>query len=215
MPEYGTVNYWEERYKKEPNTNFDWYITYTSFKSVINSLLDENHRILVVGCGNSRLSQQLHDDGFKHVTSIDISQWVIDQMQEKYRETCPDLEWQVMDVKRLDFPSESFDVVIDKGTIDAILCGKDSFDNAHAAHKEIQRVLQPNGTYINITYGTPEARLDHFKQPGLNWNIEFKTIPKSHVGTDADAEDHSNYFYVYILSGKSSSNGTEDSTNIE
>ncbi|KAL0210039.1 hypothetical protein P9112_010123 [Eukaryota sp. TZLM1-RC] len=199
MPEYADPHYWNERYKKEPNTNFDWYLTYVNLREILAPHLNENARILVVGCGNSRLSYQLYEEGYKNIVSMDISDLVIDQMREKYKESAPELEWVTMDVRKLDFPSESFDIVLDKGTMDALLCGKDSFENVYAAHKEINRILKPDGVYVNVTYGQPESREDHFKRQGLNWNVETKTVPKSMLGLEEGSDNPSNYFYVYIM----------------
>ena len=44
-------------------------------------------------------------------------------MTERYKDK-PTLQWQQMNVCALDFPDETFDVVIDKGTMDSILCGE-------------------------------------------------------------------------------------------
>lgn len=44
---------------------------------------DDN--ILMVGCGNSRLSEDMFDDGFTTLTNIDVSRVVIDQMVARYR----------------------------------------------------------------------------------------------------------------------------------
>ena len=34
----------------------------------------------MAGCGNSRLSEEMHEDGYKNITNIDISRVVVDQM---------------------------------------------------------------------------------------------------------------------------------------
>ena len=60
------------------------------------------------------------------------------------------------------YPDESFDVAIDKSTLDAILCGLNGFVNAVKLLKEAQRVLEVGGYYIVISYGQPENRLLHF-----------------------------------------------------
>ncbi|KAL0217494.1 hypothetical protein RCL1_008075 [Eukaryota sp. TZLM3-RCL] len=202
MPEYGDKSYWVDRYNKEPNTSFDWYITYVNLKEALEPFLREDSKILVVGCGNSRLSHQLYEDGFKHVTSIDIADVVIEQMSNKYNQTAPELEWLVMDICKLDFPSETFDIVIDKGTIDALLCGQDSFDTVYRAHREIHRVLKPDsGVYINISYGHSHSRLIHFTKPGL-WTdsgIEEISISKSSLGLEETHDVASNNFYIYVM----------------
>ena len=55
--------------------------------------IDYNHKILVVGCGASRLSQDLYEEEFLNVTSIDLSGTVIRTMQEQYRDKFPKLEF--------------------------------------------------------------------------------------------------------------------------
>lgn len=72
----------------------------------------------------------MYKDGYVNISNIDISTTVIEQMKEKYKEEIPDLkcnvycmQWivEVMDVKSLKYPNNSFDAVIDKGTLDSVL----------------------------------------------------------------------------------------------
>lgn len=52
---------------------------------------------------------------------MDISEKCIDQMKQKR----PEMKWEVMDARDLSsYDSEMFDMIIDKSTIDALLCGK-------------------------------------------------------------------------------------------
>ena len=47
----------------------------------------------------------------------------LSRLNKKYNDTHPSLVWQVGDVRRLDsFPDESFDIVIDKACLDALVC---------------------------------------------------------------------------------------------
>ena len=39
-------------------------------------------KILMLGCGNSKLSEQMYDDGYLNLVNIDISESVINQMKE-------------------------------------------------------------------------------------------------------------------------------------
>lgn len=57
-----------------------------------------------------------------------------------------------------EFPDASYDVVIDKATLDAIMCGEGSTDKVVAALSEVQRVLKPGGTFISVTHGSPDQR---------------------------------------------------------
>ena len=68
-----------------------------------------------------------------------------------------------MDVINMEqFSNLYFDLVIDKGTLDALLCGDYSFLKAAFMLKEVQRVLKINGIYLAISYGTPVNRVFHF-----------------------------------------------------
>jgi ubiquinone/menaquinone biosynthesis C-methylase UbiE len=57
-----------------------------------------------------------------------------------------------------EFKTGEFNVVVDKGTLDSILCGDNSEPNALKMLAEIYRVLSPSGTYICVTYGDEERR---------------------------------------------------------
>lgn len=44
--------------------------------------MTKDDHILMVGCGNSQLSQQMFEAGYKNICNIDISPIVIDQMKK-------------------------------------------------------------------------------------------------------------------------------------
>ena len=109
----------------------------------------------------------MYDDGYHNILNTDISEVVISQMKARNTER-PGMGWEVDDCLQMKYEDEQFDVVIDKstvillGTLDAILCGKRSFLNAAIMMKEVQRVLKVGGTYIAISYGSPDSRFQHF-----------------------------------------------------
>lgn len=86
----------------------------------------------------------MHEDGYREIENIDISQVVIDQMQSNYSSkeglSCKllllFLSVKVMDCTSLQYESESFDFLIDKSTLDALLCGERAFMNAAVMLKE-------------------------------------------------------------------------------
>jgi EEF1A lysine methyltransferase 4 len=62
----------------------------------------------------------MYNAGYKNIVNIDISAVVVRQMMRRYAEY--DMDWRQMDICNMaEFRSGSFDVVIDKGTLDAIL----------------------------------------------------------------------------------------------
>jgi 2-polyprenyl-3-methyl-5-hydroxy-6-metoxy-1,4-benzoquinol methylase len=119
---YASVDYWNGRYTNE--VEYDWLGDYNMFKDIIARHVSKSDKVLMVGCGNSNLSQQMYLDGYTQICSSDISETCIANQTKIF----PHLSWTVADVTNLskDFEEGSFDVVIEKSTLDALLGGEKS-----------------------------------------------------------------------------------------
>lgn len=93
-------------------------------------------------------------------------------------------------------PSNSFDLVIDKSTMDALLCGDNSFVNTARMLKETQRVLKPQGTYFVVSYGKPDSRVSHFEHSFLSFEIRQFVVYDSEAMTSEEKEEKTHYIYV-------------------
>jgi len=105
---------------------FDWLLEFSDFEKQLRDVIGDRKifNALVLGCGSSDMSSQLVKRGIcQQVTSIDIEESVIEAMKTKHKEDSR-LEWLVMAIP--DELPETFDLVIDKGTLDAMLCGHDA-----------------------------------------------------------------------------------------
>jgi ubiquinone/menaquinone biosynthesis C-methylase UbiE len=185
MPNYGDATYWEQRYADQEGTTFDWLEDYSALKQLIESFVDNTAKVLVLGCGNAEFSEEMYKDGFTNIDNIDISAVVISQMAARNSDK-PEMTWTVMDVRDLKFPDNTFDLAVDKSTIDALLCGEQAFYNVALMTREVQRVLKVGGTYMAISYGTPDNRLEHFNFQHLNWTVSHLELGSA-----------SNLHYVY------------------
>jgi EEF1A lysine methyltransferase 4 len=191
MPNYGDPEYWEKRYEEQKGKTFDWLEDYSSLKPIIKELVDPSGKILILGCGNAELGEEMCADGYTSICNIDISPIVIQQMRDRTMERS-EMTWWVMDVRALSFDSNSFDLAIDKSTIDALLCGDDAYLNVAKMTKEVQRVLRPGGVYMAISYGIPDTRLDHFNWQHLSWDVSWQVLNE---GTESP-------HYVYLCRKK-------------
>ncbi|KAH8062786.1 methyltransferase [Aureococcus anophagefferens] len=172
----------------------------------------------MAGCGNSRLSEDMFEDGYANLSNIDISRvargrrsrrdapprdarapQVIDQMSEKYKDK-PALSFQQMNVCSLEFPDESFDAVIAKGVMDAILCGEGSTANVAKMCMEVSRVLKPNGIFFVVSYGVPDNRMQYLENEDYSWVVTTHTVPKPTVSATAvpDTKDANSVHYIYV-----------------
>ena len=157
----------------------------------------------MVGCGNSRLSEDMFKDGYTNITNIDHSQTVIKQMQELYRDKCPEFVFKQMDARNMGFADGMFDCVIDKACFDAVLCA-DGQPNTDSLVNHIHRVLSPEGVYICVSYGVPEKRMKYFAKRDYEWTVFTHKAPKPVISTCAtnapvDPSNPDNFHYIYIM----------------
>jgi len=101
-----------------------------------------------------------------------------------------------MDVRDLAYEDSTFDLVIDKSTIDALLCGDYSFLNVCIMTKEVQRVLKTGGIYMIISYGQPDSRLFHLEREHLSFNLNIYTIKKQYQIENSGSQEKSHYVYI-------------------
>lgn len=81
---------------------------YGKFESVgelLDKYLKPTDKILQIGCGTSRLADELYDVGYRKIQSIDIVSSVIEQQKAKNVAARPELSFEVMDVKKVSINS--------------------------------------------------------------------------------------------------------------
>ncbi|KAF8066419.1 EEF1AKMT4 [Scenedesmus sp. PABB004] len=177
-PAYGDASYWDARYAREP-TCFDWYQTWEGLAPVLNAHFKQRDRLLHIGVGTSQLqADMVREGGYACIVNTDISAVAVAQMQALHS-ALPQLTYRVSDARSMpEFDDASFDGLLDKGTLDAVLCGPDAGANAAAVLEECARVLRPGGTLLVITYGDPSSRLPLLQQPSLGWAVSLYVLGK-------------------------------------
>ncbi|KAG7443556.1 S-adenosyl-L-methionine-dependent methyltransferase [Guyanagaster necrorhizus] len=181
--QYGTKDYWDRRYQAEStDSSFDWFKKYSDIADLLRELIpDKMSKILMLGCGNSTLSEDMYDDGYKNIVNVDYSSVVIEQMRRRHRVDRPGMKWRVMDVRELEFGDDHFDVAIDKGTMDAMMTAKgDVWDppeqvvsDCTKEMDEVIRVLRKStGLFLYLTFGQPHFRRRFLARPGTSLQIE-------------------------------------------
>ncbi|KAL6440843.1 hypothetical protein ACFW04_003339 [Cataglyphis niger] len=95
----------------------------------------------------------LYDVGYRNIINIDISHIVIKQMRDINKSTRSDLIYEHMDATKMTYPDEMFSVILDKGTLDALMpdAKETTISTIDKYFKEITRVLRNGGRYICIS----------------------------------------------------------------
>ncbi|GAC95939.1 hypothetical protein PHSY_003517 [Pseudozyma hubeiensis SY62] len=188
--QFSEKEYWEQRYADESEQDFDWFKSYDDLKALFDELIpSRTARILMLGCGNSTLSPSMHTAGYTNIVNIDYSLTLITRLSTRY----PDQTYLEMDITQLTTPSNlltldgeaSFDVAIDKGTMDALMAegkGSSVWNPSEKVVKDVRdmlqgvdKVLKKGAKLIYITFGQP-----HFRQKWLEevdgWEVETRTL---------------------------------------
>eukprot|EP00931_Biecheleriopsis_adriatica_P046575 TRINITY_DN26768_c0_g1_i2.p2 TRINITY_DN26768_c0_g1~~TRINITY_DN26768_c0_g1_i2.p2 ORF type:complete len:232 (-),score=51.20 TRINITY_DN26768_c0_g1_i2:51-746(-) len=183
--------YWNDRYRKDPEP-FDWLESFEDLRAFIEDASGGSKlaRFLHIGCGNSVLSENMYDAGYHNIVNIDNASVVIQQMADR-NTARPEMTWLDMDATDMEsLRDASFDVAIDKSVLDTFACGNDAAVTIITYLMEVSRVLRPGGTFLCISYGGPDTRLDFLKMSHLKFHVQEVVLPAK----SQTAREH----YVYV-----------------
>ena len=81
-------------------------------------------------------------------------------MTEKHKKL-EEIEYTELDITKTDsgVEPESFHIVIDKGTLDSLVCCEGDQKKVESMCMNIYRLLAPGGHFICVSRGSPETRM--------------------------------------------------------
>ena len=178
--DYKRKTYWDARFSAEPS--YDWLGTFGDVKAGYESTgIDfslPSKRVLVVGCGNSTFSKDLSlQCPSWELVSIDFSSIVIQNMKRKH----PELTWIEEDMTRLsNFGDNSFDLVLDKAAMDALVADEgSSWDPSETSKQSVDdmvsscaRVLKSEGIFSIVSFQPIHFRRRHLERAMQNCTLK-------------------------------------------
>ncbi len=156
VKKFGDDSFWRDRYSLAAGgaQTFEWFVSLAdameqspTLKSIFQSRLSSGKcRILEVGCGTSSVCECLWDMGFRDLTGLDNQPDVVAFCDKRQKER--KIRYVVGDMTKLPFEDGTFDVLIDKGALDVLVCR--GGDDLTKTGKEIWRVLKPSPTSVLV-----------------------------------------------------------------
>ncbi|KAI0834746.1 S-adenosyl-L-methionine-dependent methyltransferase [Hypoxylon sp. FL0890] len=197
-PDFEKQSYWHERFKTEKL--FEWLQTSDYFWSLIEPELSKLPRkenppsVLQLGSGTSDLHTYFRRNGCLNVTNVDYEPLAIESGRQMEEMVFGDIKMKyvIADITELekDLPQNlKFDVVVDKGTADAVACG--GTPPLLKMASGVRKHLGDGGIWISLSYS-----LDRFDIEGLPFHIEVihKILTPKVNELEPDV-----YHYCYLL----------------
>lgn len=218
--DYSSEAYWDRRYASGERSGHEWYFDYETLAPLLHILLPEAPRgeeagwsALEIGCGDVPLAPDLAEDTHfadAEVFAVDFSGSVVRSMRQRERDRCSlprrrtrRVTYEVQDARALTYGDGHFDLVLDKGTIDAMLCSDaEGYDNARQICAEATRVLRVGGCFVVISHMNPAgeagaAFLSRALLPGLEACTHTAALS---IGVHYDEEAEEDGPFVYAVS---------------
>jgi len=199
LPDYSCPRFWQEVYsgtsKWQHTIPEEWLMNYEYFKKQRWHRYLRGGKVLELGCGNSLFMSDAYDDGIQDVTCTDIDAGVIEEMRKFNQDLRPQMKYMQSDVRKMrGIPSKSFDIVVDKSTMDALLCAGKAMTTR--ASGEIHRILKDAGLYLCISFAHPDQMVEAIAwtgQASCQWQIQVLSCEPEFGGVD---ECQNVYMYV-------------------
>ncbi|KAL2174223.1 S-adenosyl-L-methionine-dependent methyltransferase [Thermothelomyces heterothallicus CBS 202.75] len=188
MPDFEKQSYWHERFASEHA--FEWLTPSSTVMDILTPYLaglNASIRILHLGSGTSDLHNHLRERGFLNVTNVDYEPLALERGRQLEQDRFGDVHTRYLlaDATRLDL-SDKYQLVIDKGTADAIACGEEGALLSMA--RSVRRFLDESGFWVSLSYSS--QRFDDEIQSIFSVEVISKIPTPKHKPTDPDIFHH-------------------------
>jgi SAM-dependent methyltransferase len=183
--QFGTKIYWDDMYSGMgdfSSEEYSWYFGWGEIKSYFTEYAplplkkrntkQQEPKILIPGIGNDSILLDLYNYGYKNITAFDYSESAIERQKDLLsynNQAMNDIKLQVCDARTLeDEWEQSFDLIFEKGALDAIYLSGDGFINM--AVDELTRVIKVGGVFMSVSGVVPEElRRELFPTAKWDW----------------------------------------------
>ena len=143
--------HWEAVYTSKAVEQVSWYQPHAdkSMALIRASAVPHTAHILDVGGGASTLVDDLLDDGYCHVTVMDLSSAALAQSQRRLGPLAERVQWSVADITTAQFAPHSVDLWHDRAVFHFLTTPEE-----RAAYvRQVLRAVKPGGHVIVATFG--------------------------------------------------------------
>jgi SAM-dependent methyltransferase len=212
---YSSRKYWDRRYKDIESEDHEWYYSFDSLEPILSQTrpLIATDAILEIGCGNRPLVQNFRKFGIEsgYLYAIDFSSKVIDDI--KAEQDFQGFHIECMDARKLTYVDDQFAMIVEKGTIDAMLSAKVrkiGIKNALKLLTEAVRVMALDGAMVIVSHIKAdsddfEVLMNEIVVPALstklqvNWDVKAHSVKERSSSDNNSSSTYDRYGTVYAI----------------
>lgn len=191
MSEHLSADFWSERYITE-QTGWDLGAVSPPLKAYFDQLEDRSLRILIPGCGNGYEAEYLLKSGFENVHVIDLSQFPLQNLQER----CPGFPRAHLHQGDFFEHQNTYDLIVEQ----TMFCAIDPTLRAAYAN-QVHSLLAENGKLVGVLFdkffesGPPYGG---DKQEYLTYFTQFSSVEMEPCYNSAAPRQGSELFVKFI-----------------
>lgn len=179
---FGRRDYWNS--VNETQDAFSWYSSWQELEPFVNEAIPlQQHHVLIPGMGNDGAIVDMYDAGYQNMTAFDYAPAGVtcarklltsERIREGNNSAVKGVTLLVADARNLAFADNTFDAVLDKGTLDAIYLsgGRDkelAAKHLNMAVSELGRVVVEDGVVFSISAACVDAVQHAFQSCSSDW----------------------------------------------
>ena len=142
--------HWEHIYERKAPTQVSWYQEHAqlSLQYIRNTGIPKTGHIIDIGGGASTLVDDLIEDGFQHISILDISGAALQLARQRIGERAHHVNWMEADITQADLSHQAYDVWHDRAVFHFLTQPKDR----QCYIERVRYAVRPGGHVIVATF---------------------------------------------------------------
>lgn len=200
MEDLSKQSYWNERFLTEDS--FEWFGDCSRLYPILDLYfkLSPSLVLLHLGCGSSSLAEEMYHRYYCYfIFNVDYSFHILDKRRLMNKNEYF-IDWITLDIRTIPLCSNSFDTIIEKGTLDVFFVGHEHhlWNPTEELKEKIDLILtqisqclrNDNGRFISISFQQPHFRRPFLAKSKYQWSIEIHSVSSG---------DESVEYFVYVM----------------
>ena len=142
--------HWEHIYHTKESTQVSWYQRHPrlSLQYIQNTGVGKSAHIIDVGGGTSTLVDHLLDNGFQHITVLDIAAAAFEVAQQRLGQRATSVTWLEADITQTTLPHHRYDIWHDRAVFHFLTKAQDRQNYINT----VKEAVKPGGHVIMATF---------------------------------------------------------------